>query len=127
MAIDEIRFGELIASVQSLTVTVNNLRAELMGYSAQQREDSESLWIAHHDHKEKTLEYYNKVDDIANWVNGDGTPENKGAKKDLDGLKNLRTKLFAGLTTVAIGVSLVSHKAVEKISDWLGFFAKIFD
>lgn len=127
MPIDEVKFGELIGTVNSLAVTVADMKAAIMpaikevrSETASYREDSR---LRQEEHDEKDAVVHAVVADIADWVRGDGTPDNPGAKKQLNALVSGRNKFIALLSGIAFGVGFAGHKVGEKFTDFIRFIA----
>lgn len=105
MAIDEVKFGELIGTVGALVTTVANLQGAVMPAikevrteTARYRDETDTK-MAKHDMEDSVV--HAGVADLLDWMRGDGTPEEIGAKKTLNKLVSERTKLVAVMATIA--------------------------
>lgn len=117
MPIDETKFGELIGTVGALVITVADMKSliipaikEARAETAQYREEAR---VRQEEHDEKDAVVHAVVADLADWARGDGTPDNPGAKKQLNGLLNGKSRLIAFIS----GIGFMSGIAGHKLSD----------
>jgi hypothetical protein len=127
MAIDEQRFGELIGTVGALVVTVADLKGAILPALKEQRlemakyrDDCRDAMEVHkkddNDIHEKIETLCKPIADLIDWRDGDGTPEDIGAKKQLNGLitTQIKNKAWAaGVAAVVSGIFILIGWAVE--------------
>lgn len=123
MSVDEQKFGELIGTVNALSATVSDMKAAIMPAIKEVRTETasyrEEAWRRQKDHDEKDAVVHAVVADLADWMRGDGSPENPGAKRQLNAIVANKGKIVAMMTGLAFGVGFAGHKVSEKFSDFI--------
>lgn len=111
MAIDEQKFGELIGTVGALVTAVADLKMavipaikEVRSETAQYREEARNRQDSH-DVVDSIV--HANVDQINDWMRGDGTSENLGARKIINSLVTDRIKAKAYNAGIAAVVSII--------------------
>lgn len=137
MPIDEVRFGELIGTVNQLVISVADLKGAVIPALTKQRDEMaryvETARKDMEDHKKTDTETRDALEEkdrvmweamagILEWVRGDGTEDNPGAKKQLNTLVSGKSKLVAMVSGFAIAAGLLSHKLSDKMGDLLKLF-----
>jgi len=113
-----IQFGELKGTVGSLVTVVADMKAAIIPALKEQRLEMakyrDDCRNAMDSHKQDDADVHEKIEtlcrpiaDLQDWVNGDGTLEDLGAKKQLNGLVTDRIKTRAWSAGVAAVISAV--------------------
>lgn len=117
MPIDDIKFGEMIGTVGALVTAVADMKAAIIPALREQRLEMakyrEDCQLTMKWHEKDDLIMHEKLEiickpiaDIQDWMLGDGTPEDLGAKKILNLLVTDKIKdkaWVAGIATVVSG------------------------
>lgn len=106
MAVDDMMFGKLLATVEQVTTSVNNL-------SVRVEKGFDKMSDAFAIHEKEDAKMYNRVELLEEWKDGDDKKD--GAEETINGLVLSRAKLIAFIA----GLSLVSGAAGGKLRELL--------
>lgn len=120
MPIDEVKFGELIGTVGALVMAVAETKGSITSLekailpvlkeqqlqTAAYRDESRNR---QEKHEAEDRVVHEALADTLDWMRGDGTPENPGAKKQLNAMVQGKTRFIAVVSGIGIGVAVISH------------------
>ena len=118
MAIDEVKFGELIGTVGALVTVVADMKGAIIPALKEQRQEManhrEETRIEMQRHKEEDAAMHTLVTNIVDWK--EGTPDQPGARKKLNDLVEGKVKLVAFMCGITIMGGLLGHKAADGVT-----------